>query len=325
MKHPKRILCVLLFLLGATICTSAGDDVTLGLVISDGLNDYVFAFPSTEEYMYVLFGGENATFGILTDTSLYSDMCGILAEGLFDGFQTTGVGLLDRGITLDGLGSLGNEFQTGDILASFSFSTDSGVISERFEIANVDYDDGYAFVQFLIDEVGGDLWIEVLNGFLVEQPRGSTLRMISYSFPGGGGGTVGYDPITVELVIQNVGDMPFSGPVDCAVGLSYATNWVPEWCTTYCDVCLGSVTLAPGELGIYEVTIPAIPRSSIEELRRREEIWTGYVDPDPDQDYIGVHLCMGDSRWCVFVPYEEQFRTVAMRKPKKKEGNSEQD
>lgn len=320
MKHLERTLCILLLLLSVVICATADDDVTLGLMVSDGVSDYIFTFPDTEDYMFVLFGGDDASFGILTDTSLFSDTCGIFAEGLFDGFQTTGVGLLDRGITFGALGDLGNEFQTGDILATFSFTTANGVITERFEITDVDVEDGYAFVQFLIDQVGGNLWIEVLNGFLVEQPEGANLRMVSYDLPAGGGGSAGYDPITIQLIIQNTGGLPFSGPVECAVGLSYATNWIPEWCTTYCDVCLGNITLAPGEIGTYEVTIPAIPQTAIEELRKREDVWTSYVDPDPGQDYIGVHLCMGESQWCVFVPFEERFNITAMRKPKKKEG-----
>lgn len=324
MKHRTRTLCVLLLLLGVAVCAMA-DDVTLGLVVSDGANDYVFAFPETEEYMFVQFGGNNASFGILTDTSLFSDVCGILATGLFDGFQTTGIGLLDRGISFEGHGRLGNDFQVGETLATFSFSTENGVMTERFEISD-DVDGGYAFVQFLIDQVGGDLWIDVLNGYLLED-GGPILRMTSYDLPeppAGGGGAIGQVPATIQVTIQNFGDETFSGPVDCAIGLSYATNWIPEWCTNYVEGCLGEVTLEPGEAGTYEVTIPAIPQSAIEELRKREEIWTGYEDPDPGQDYIGVHLCMNETHWCVFVPFEEQFNTTAMRKPKRKEGPAEE-
>ena len=323
MRIFKRTGIVLLLLLPLLAVVALGNgDVTLGLVVSDGATDYLFAFPETEEYMFVLFGGSNASFGILTETSLFSDTCGILATGLFDGFQTTGVGLLDRGITFEGLGSLGNDFEVGDVLASFSFTTDDGTMTERFEITDVDYEDGFAFVQFLIDQVGGELWIEVLNGFLIDD-GGPILRMTGYDVPAGAGGSAGFEPITIEVTIQNFGDEPFAGPVDCAIGLSYATNWIPEWCTNYIESCLGNVALAPGEAGTYEVTIPAIPQSAIEELRKREEIWTGYEDPDPGQDYIGVHLCMNETHWCVFVPFEEQFNTTAMRKPKRKEGPAE--
>jgi hypothetical protein len=208
MRICKRTGIVLLLLLPVLAVVALGNgDVTLGLVVSDGATDYLFAFPETEEYMFVLFGGNNASFGILTETSLFSDTCGILATGLFDGFQTTGVGLLDRGISFEGLGTLGNDFEVGEVLASFSFTTDDGTMTERFEISDVDYEDGFAFVQFLIDQVGGELWIEVLNGFLIDD-GGPILRMTGYDVPAGAGGSAGIEPITIEVTIQNFATNP---------------------------------------------------------------------------------------------------------------------
>ena len=309
-------ICVLLLAMGMGLPAIAAGDVTLGLVVSDGVQDYIFEFPDSEEFMFVQFGGDDASFGILTDTSLFNDLCSVAAQSLFEGFQTTGVGLLDRGITFGGSGLLNQEFRTGETLASFSFSTSEGIMSERFEITDADLDGGYAFVQFLIDQVGGNLWIEILNGYLLE-PEDPELKMISYSSdPAGGGGAVGDGLGSIVVEIQNTGNVPFIGEVRCAIGLSYATNWVPEWCTNYCEVCIQGVSLAPGEVGTYKVDIPMVPTQALEELRRREQIWTGYVDPDPGQDYVGVSLCMGKKQWCLFVPFSPLHEFTAMKKPR---------
>lgn len=316
MKGLRAAMCALLLVVGAVSwLTTAGTDPRLGLLITGSAGEYLFSFPQGEQFMFVRFGGTNASFSILTGTTLYDDICAVFAGGLFAGYQTTGVGLLDREIAFADPGSFGNLFVAGETLARFSFASETGVVNQRFEITEELLEESFAYVQFVVGEFDGELWLEVLNGELVEplvvSPR---LRLASYSVPAGGGGEVGDAPGTVTMTITNDGPGSFTGPVQCGIGLSYGTNWIPEWCTLFCDTCLANVTLGPGESGTYEVAIPVIPISAVDALRKRELLWTGYMDPDPGQDYIGVHLCIGNGHWCLFVPFQEVAKTTAMRK-----------
>jgi len=321
MKNTLRLTCSLLIIICASVVSALpSDDVTLGLMISGTSGDYLFSFSQEEEFMFVKFGGTQASFGILTATSLFEDLCAVFAGESFAGYQTTGVGLLDRGIAFGAPGEFQHLWVAGDTVASFSFSTEGGTVSERFEITDSDVEDKYAYVQFVLEEVIGDLWIEVLNGQLVlpapPPPEEPKLRLLSFSGPAGGGGAAGQTPQQVVIEIVNSGNVPFSGPIECAIGLAYSTDWIPEWFTNFSDAVLGTVSLNPGEVGTYEVTVPVIPVRAIEELRRRQGLFTSYVDPDPDQDYIGLHLCMNKQHWCVFLPFRDQTQTAITRKPK---------
>jgi len=321
MKVLREVLCILLVVLCAsTLHTAAEELVSLGLLVSGPTGDYLFSFPDNEEYMFVRFGGDQASFQIHTDTALYQDIAGIIASGIFEGYQTTGVGLLDRGIMFGQPGSFGHVFVADSSLATLTFTTDGGAVSERFEIPDEGVDDGYAYVHFNFDDIPGEIWIEVLNGQLIAPPEEPEISLISFGLPAGGGGAFGVTPESISITMKNKSETPFSGPIDCAIGLSYATNWIPEWCTTYSKT-RGFVTLGPGEEATYVVEIPVAPISAVEALRMREIYWSScYVDPDPGQDYIGILVTVNDSQRCIFVPFQDQTYTAATKKPN---GNGE--
>ena len=316
MRILREVLCILLVVLCvSTLHTIAEELVNLGLLVTGPSGNYLFSFPDNEEYMFVRFGGNQASFQIRTDTTLYQDFAGVLASGVFEGYQTTGVGLLDRGIMFGQPGSYGHVFVAGSSLATLSFSTNSGAVSEQFEVTDEGLDDSYAYVQFNLDDIPGEIWIEVLNGHLMVPLGEPEINLISFGLPAGGGGAFGELPESVSITLKNESETPFSGPIGCAIGLSYAVNWIPEWCTTYSKT-RGSISLGPGEEETYVVEIPVAPISAVEALRMREIYWSScYVDPDPGQDYIGVVVTVNDAQWCIFVPFQDQTYTAATKKP----------
>jgi len=254
----------------AVLGSLAASDPTLGLLITGPSGNFLFSFPQGTPYMLVEFGGGGASLQILTGTTLYEDVCVIFSSGLFSGYQVTGVGLLDRGISFDAPGDFGNTFLAGETLASFSFTPESGTATERFEVADDGLGESYAYVQFVVPDAPGDLWIKVLNGELVLPEGEPELQLVSYEGPAGGGGAVGQTPTVVTVTIKNVGSVQFTGPLDFSIGLSYAANWIPEWCTIFSNASLGVVILEPGAVGTYDLTIPAVPITAVEALERRE-------------------------------------------------------
>jgi len=317
-----RAILITVALVGVCSLAQAGD-VDLGLLIVGPSGDYMFTFSHDEQYMLLRFGGDGAAFDILTDTTLYQDLCSVFATGIFEGYQTTGVGLLDREVVFGSPGGLESLLVVDRTLASFRFSTEVGAIAERFEIASDDLEDPHAYLQFVIGQVPGDLWVEVVNGQLVVAPE-PVLRLLSFNQPAGGGGEVGNAGETViSVMIKNVSDVPFFGPVDYSIGLTYYVNWVPEWCTTYFGARIPDVALFPGETETFDLTIPVVPAWAVEELRKRATIWTGYVDPDPEQDYIGVRLSANGADWCVFLPFQDRTFTTVVRKANGSKGVGE--
>lgn len=317
-SHHQRCFkhCLLAICCCLVACTLAVEGETLGMLITGESGEYLFSFPESEDYIMFKFGGNNAGFSVLTATRLYEDILDVFSQGLFAGRQTTGVGLLDREMWFDSAAGFQEQFVAGETLATFSFSTSGGVASAHFEIADEKQDDDYAYVQLSLGTVTGEMWVEVLNGVLVspmiDEPK---LKLIGYDTPAGGGGAAGQTLQQIQITIQNVSDMPFVGPIECEIGLSYAMNWIPEWDTVFSRPDFGQILLAPGGISTLNVDVPPVPVSAIEVLRKRSGFWTGYVDPDPEQDYIGVHLCMNGQHWCVFLPFTDHTQTVATRKP----------
>lgn len=106
------------------------------------------------------------------------------------------------------------------------------------------------------------------------------------------------DGSTVTAVIKNVGEAPLCGALTASAGLSYCDSWVPEWCTVFHKENLGETCLAPGEEIEVVIQLPPVPADALSQLAERlETIWTGYVDPDPE-DYIGLLFEIEDAN-CV--------------------------
>lgn len=109
----------------------------------------------------------------------------------------------------------------------------------------------------------------------------------------------------VMMEVTNYGDAPCRGETVSSVGLSYCTSWVPEWCTIFQETEYGEICLLPGEsinLAFDLQSVPAECRTAFAE--QLETMWTGYVDPDPE-DYLGVVFRIGPEHCYGFLPDTE--------------------
>jgi hypothetical protein len=111
----------------------------------------------------------------------------------------------------------------------------------------------------------------------------------------------------VAITVMNVGDAPCSGPPSITVGLSYNESWVPEWATHFYHEEWEDVVLLPDETLTLEFDLPDTPSWALEALDLRlESLWTGYDDIDPDLDYHGFIVRIGDSNPVFgFLPLED--------------------
>ena len=99
----------------------------------------------------------------------------------------------------------------------------------------------------------------------------------------------------VCLVIENGGGLPCQGVPSIVAGLSYDRTWVPEWETHFMETRLAGVFLAPGDRTTLEFQLANVPQWAFEALAQRKiEWWSAYEDRDPQTDYIGFILEIGD-------------------------------
>ena len=113
------------------------------------------------------------------------------------------------------------------------------------------------------------------------------------------------DGSIVMGTLINTGDVACCGEIAVSVGLSYCTSWVPEWCTIFQEVEYGEICLGPGESIDLEFELESVPEECRTAFAEQlVTMWTGYVDPDPD-DYLGIVFSIGSEHCCGFLPDEE--------------------
>ena len=114
---------------------------------------------------------------------------------------------------------------------------------------------------------------------------------------------------SISLTLLNTGSVDCSGRLSAEMGLSYCTSWIPEWNTRFMSLDLGERVLHPGERTVVTLDIPnSIPASAQEALRANlDGLWTGYIDPEPETDYIGILVRIGESNpVAAFIPLAKQ-------------------
>jgi len=118
------------------------------------------------------------------------------------------------------------------------------------------------------------------------EPRRAQLRVTSIQERGD----------TVSLVVKNVGGEACSGPVEVLAGLACDRTWVPEWETWFFSAQLPAVSLEPGEDTELQLAIGEVPDTAREVLARRmSTLWSAYRDKDPDVDYVGLTIGIGEA------------------------------
>jgi hypothetical protein len=64
-----------------------------------------------------------------------------------------------------------------------------------------------------------------------------------------------------------------------------------------------SVLLEVGATATIALSIPPVPQTAIDSLRESLTVWwTGFVDTEPEVDYLAVEIAVGRAKtWC-FIP-----------------------
>jgi len=285
-----------------------------GVIVRGPFDTWLYCFPDDHDLIVVNFGGEEATFSIFTDTSVFRDDLVVATTGPFAGYQITGVASLEREIVFDAQAAMSSMTEFSEVLASFQFSG-TGTVFQQFN-STEGFDEEFAYIWIDL-EYAGAMWVQVIDGVptLIEPvpPRRSALRVSSVMEPAGAGGAA--DGTRVAFVtLVNAGNTAIAGPLEVTIGLSYAQDWVPEMVTRYWTGVLGQGALQPGESITVEVEIPPVPMSAIEWFEKHRTLYPDYVDPDPGQDYIGIVLELGEQRAYAAVPFDTATQTFSMRK-----------
>jgi len=107
----------------------------------------------------------------------------------------------------------------------------------------------------------------------------------------------------IALTIANTGLAAAPGTLRVIAGLSYHTAWVPESMTWYWDTEIGPVVVPARGSIVVTFEVPAPPEETVATLQERlEQIWTAAVDLDPEHDYIGLIVSIGELRCFGFLP-----------------------
>jgi len=111
----------------------------------------------------------------------------------------------------------------------------------------------------------------------------------------------------IAMTVRNRGNAGCNAGGTLVAGLSYCTSWIPETATRFYSRRLDNLVLAPGASATLVLDLPEVPAEARTALAAQlEELWTGYVDPDPERDYIGLVLTIdGTNTLYTFLPLDE--------------------
>jgi hypothetical protein len=124
----------------------------------------------------------------------------------------------------------------------------------------------------------------------------------------------------IALLVENTGGSPLSGPIRVYVGPSYARGWVPEGIYWFVREEITSSTLFPQQQGVITIRVPPIPHEIYNAFQERRRFYPDYVDPDPEQDYLGIIIDYGPrGRAYSFLPLDPAAETMTI--VKKSHGN----
>jgi hypothetical protein len=151
--------------------------------------------------------------------------------------------------------------------------------------------DGYLF-----ENSSGTLIYAIAIPLDAEPKEGPRLRLVEIT-----------QASPVKITVKNIGDAVCIGSPNVIAGLSYSTLWVPEWPTHFFMQSFERVAILPGQTYSLTLDLPGIPEAALQALNNRlETIWTGYEDPEPEQDYIGFIVTIGEAnKVFAFLPQGE--------------------
>ena len=157
------------------------------------------------------------------------------------------------------------------------------------------FGDGLLDIWLDIDSTSSGWLVTILESILryqYEIPPPPVVRadIVSIEAPAGAGGATGAPGGEVQITIVNSGDTTYVGPCEVFAGLAYTTSWLPEAVTIFDTFDAGIVELVTGVPLTLVLPLAEIPVGLLDLFYARlVEVWTGYVDDDP-QDYVGFFI-----------------------------------
>ncbi|MEA1884912.1 MAG: hypothetical protein U9N62_10390 [Thermotogota bacterium] len=115
---------------------------------------------------------------------------------------------------------------------------------------------------------------------------------------------VGSDGKHVRLVIKNFGSAPASGDTTLTTKLSYkAKYWIGDSDIVLFRLNFGRTRILPGDIGVYQFTIPdQLPSKPFELFLKRRGLFDSFDYPNPPQDCFDFCLSIGGKTIDAFSP-----------------------